>query len=711
MGNKKILIIANSPGEISGWLKPVVKIIKDLLPDYSISVVLLPCVFASGREKAVVETIAEVDEIIPASRYFSLLFSREDKTDYELLHLGGDIMFTAFLARCWKKLAWSYQWGKKSIDRYYRGYFVKAARDLKCLEGRGIDGNKVHIVGDLLVDSVKYNLIDQSLPEIEENDGSICFMPGSRLKEVRSLIPFFLQVSSLLALHSGSRRFKALISPYIDWKQIITDRSIDPLPELGGLKGVIDEEGKHIVSDDGTVIDLITQNHIRELAKSHFVVTIPGTKTGEAGCLGKPMAVLLPLNKPEDIPYMGIIGLLDWLPLIGPRIKAPLIRSLARNVGLVAQPNILAGKEVVPEIKGVLRAESVADSIQKVLDDNDSIVTMKKELLDIYSPFDGAATRMISIFARTVKPDFDPELPFFTVIICTKDRKELLVESIKTLDAQDFPSGGYEILVVDDGSTDGTDEAIGRLRTKCTLRYFKRPWQGRASARNCGINEARGEVVLFTDDDILAPPQYLKEHFLYHRIYSRTIVRGPIINVSEYAFPENRRAGIADYSQAFFCTCNVSVNRKELLDIGGFDESFVEYGYEDNEVGWRLRQHGLKAHFNMNAIVYHYKPWKKESDLEGMIRNAEELARSAVAYYRKHPHWKTRFATGINPFFFIKHLLLANRFIKDFCLKRWKEIVRQGGDRRLIGLERKISEYYYGEMLKEELKKTRDKNP
>jgi lipid-A-disaccharide synthase len=706
MGKKKILIPVNSPGEISGWLRPIVRIIKDVMPEYGISVVLLPCVFASGREKAVVETIAEVDEVIPASSYLSLLLSGEDKTDFELLHLGGDIMFTAFMARCWKKLAWSYQWGKKSIDRYYRGYFVKAARDQKTLEERGIHGNKIHIVGDLLVDSVKYNLTTQSGPGREDDDGSICYMPGSRLKEVRSLLPFFLKVSSLLSPQPGRLRFKALISPYIDWKQVISDRSIEPIPGVDGHRGVIDEAGKRFTGEDGTSIDLITENHISELACSHFVVTIPGTKTGEAGCLGKPMAVLLPLNKPEDIPYMGIIGLLDWLPVIGPKIKAPLIRKLAKTVGFVAQPNILVGREIVPEIKGVLKPESVAESIRKVLEDESAISVMKKELADIYSPFEGAATRMINTFARTVKPDFDREKPFFSVIICTKNRKDLLVESIRSLDNQDFPSGAYEILVVDDGSTDGTGEAVKKLETKCALRYLAIEWQGRAGARNCGIREARGEVVLFTDDDILAPPQYLIEHFKYHGRYSRTIVRGPIINISEYKFPENRKAGIGDFSQAFFCTCNVSVSRKELLDIGGFDESFVEYGYEDNEVGWRLRENGLKAHFNMNAIVYHYKPWKKESDLEGMIRNTEELARSAVAYYRKHPHWKTSFATGINPFFSIKHALFTNRLIKDFYIRKWKEIVRQGGDRRLTGLERKISEYYYGEMLKLELRKT-----
>jgi glycosyltransferase involved in cell wall biosynthesis len=702
---KRIYISANSPGEISGWLKPIVRAIKEFLPGYGISVILLPCVFASGREKAVVETIKGVDEVLPSRMFLSLLFKKPDTMNRELIHLGGDIWFTALLARRWKSLAWSYQWGKKSIDRYYRGYFVKTEPDKECLLGRGIEGNKIHIVGDLLWDAVA----DALGEALHKNCGaaieSICFMAGSRLKEVLSLLPFYLQIAGLIKAHFPSVRFKALISPYVDLKELERLGTLSPLPELGGLKGTLDIGRRLLQYDETTAIELIMENHIQELSRSDFVITIPGTKTGEAGCLGKPMAVLLPLNKPEDIPYMGIIGLLDWLPIIGPRLKAPLIMKIAAHVGWVSQPNILADREIVPEIKGILTANDVAERIIAILGDSARLAAMNRELEALYSPFKGASTRMVAHFARTVRPDSDPEKPFFSIIICTRNRKELLAGAIKTLDDQSIPAGGYEIIVIDDGSTDGTEEMIGSMKTACTLRYMNRPWKGRAGARNHGIHEARGDIIVFVDDDILAPHDFLFEHHRFHKIYSQAIVRGPIINIEQYEFPRERKARLGDFSQAFFCTCNVSVARQELVDVGGFDETFIEYGYEDNEVGWRLRQKGLKARFNMGAIVYHYKPRKKEADMEGMIRTAQELARSAVAYYRKHPHWKTRLATGIYPFYFARQWLFANRLLKDLCLKSWKERVRNGDKRDLRSLERTIFDYYYGETLKEELRK------
>ena len=702
-GEKRIYISANSPGEISGWLKPAVKMLGKLLPEYKISVILLPCVFASGREKDVIETLPEVDEVIPSRNYFSLLFDKKNKSDSALLHLGGDITFTAWLAKHWKTTAWGYQWGKKSIDNYYRGYFVKAIRDKEELERRGINSNKIYIVGDLLKDSVNAGCGGEVSYKTASSVETICFMPGSRLKELRSLLPFFLQLAALIKEKYPAMKFKTLVSPYIDWEEFVAQKELVPLKELGGVRGSIDGARKLIIGDNAE-IRLVNENHICEMQDSDFLITIPGTKTGEAGCLGKPMAVLLPLNKPEDIPFIGVIGLLDWFPVIGPRIKGRILMSMSRKFGWVAQPNIMVNREIVPEIRGILNVQDVARTITSLLEDGEKLEKIRKELREIYEPFDGATEKMVHIFARAIKPDFDREKPYFSVIICTRNRKDVLKGSLETLDRQDYPPEGYEIIVVDDGSDDGTDEMMASLKTKCRLKYVKRPWSGRAATRNAGIAEAVGEVIIFVDDDILAPPDFVSEHARYHRMYPRTIVRGPIINIENYEFPADKKAGITDFSQAFFCTCNVSVGRRELVDVGGFDETFLEYGYEDNEVGWRLRCHGLIARFNMKAIVYHYKPRKKEKDLEGLIRTAQELARSAILYYQKHPHWKVRLATGIYPFYFVKQWFIANRFIKDFCLKKWKE--RAGSNRDgLIPLEKKISSYYYTETLREELKK------
>jgi GT2 family glycosyltransferase len=89
-----------------------------------------------------------------------------------------------------------------------------------------------------------------------------------------------------------------------------------------------------------------------------------------------------------------------------------------------------------------------------------------------------------------------------------------------------------------------------------------------------------------------------------------------------------------------------------LADIraaGGFDESFSEYGWEDIELGLRLRAGGTKAVFNPKALAYHYKPRARSADVEAMIRQARAQARTAVHLARLHPQWRTYLATGINP--------------------------------------------------------------
>ncbi|MDQ7824159.1 MAG: glycosyltransferase [Candidatus Eremiobacteraeota bacterium] len=702
---KRIYVLANSPGEIAGWLRPSVKVLKELLPEYGISVVLLPCVFASGGEKSVVQAIPGVDEVIPPAGYPALLLDRSGKSSAELLHLGGEITLTAFLARSWEAPAWAYQWGKKSVDQYFHGYFVKTESDREALVRSGISGNKAFVVGDLLVDSVKGALKGDTVPREEGPVEEICFMAGSRLKELRTLLPFYLEISKYLREKFPAVKFKALISPFVDWQQFAGDRELLPVRQFGGLRGIIDEKEEYLRSDEGLAIRLVRENHLDELAGSDFVITIPGTKTGEAGCLGRPMVVLLPLNRPEEIPYIGIVGLLDWLPLLGRLLKAPLIRRIAKTLGAVAQPNILARREIVPEIKGVLEARQVAGQVMTLMADQEALAKMRGDLKELYRPFEGATERMIRIFAKSARPDLDSETPCFSLVICTRNRKELLEGAIKTLDDQKFPSAGYEILVVDDGSEDGTDELVMTMKTRCALRYLKRTWGGRAATRNYGIQEARGDVIIFVDDDILAPPDFIAEHARFHRMFPRAVVRGPIINIDRYEFPRDIKAGLTDFSQAFFCTCNVSVPRRELQDVGGFDESFVEYGYEDNEVGWRLRQRGLKARFNTKAIIYHYKPRKREEDLPAMIRTAQELARSAVMYYEKHPDLKVRLATGINSLYFLKQSLFAGPFFKNRWVRKWKKLVHGGTNSEMLAVEKKIFGYYYAETLREELKK------
>ncbi len=104
-----------------------------------------------------------------------------------------------------------------------------------------------------------------------------------------------------------------------------------------------------------------------------------------------------------------------------------------------------------------------------------------------------------------------------------------------------------------------------------------------------------------------------------------------------------------DYSGNFFWTTNVSVPLATIRAIGGFNESFAEYGWEDIDVGLRLRFAGVKATFNRRALAYHYKPRPRRADVAKMIAQARAQARTAVQLGKMHPHWRTALATGDNP--------------------------------------------------------------
>lgn len=706
--SKNIYIPVNSPGEIAGWLRPAAEAIKELLPDYKIYALLLPCVFASGSEKRVMDSYPQIEGVIPASDFPNMLFSREDHSRCAILHIGGDLSLSAMLARRWKISAWGYQWGKAgSDDRAFKGYFVKTDYDAQVLRKRGIMKEKIHITGDVLYDAVTKALPQEELERPFTGVNTVTFMAGSRKMEMRALIPFYLKVAHILKEKYGHLRFQALISPFINLDELLADSRIAVERGFDGLEARTDEKRTRFFheEDDGVSIEIVTENHYLAMCRGDLVISIPGTKTGEAACLNKPMVVVMPLNRPEHIPFIGVIGLLDWIPWIGPAIKGKAILKIAEKFGFVAQPNILAEREVVPEVRGIVTPQEVAGTADILIEDETLFLEMKRQLSNIYSPFKGASDRLAELFAESVKCLEMGEMPYLSVVICSRNRKTLLKRTIETLDAQTIPSDSYEIVVVDDGSEDGTGDMIAALETRCALNYIRKDWGGRSGARNVGIEAARGKIIVFVDDDILAPEDFLRQHVRFHQRYPCSVIRGPILNIPEHEFPKDRKPGWKDYSGAFFCTCNASVPAEIIRNLGGFDETFVEYGYEDNEMGWRLSRYGLKVHFNMDGYLYHYKPYKKEEDLPAAVRNAQELARSAVMYYEKHGHWKVRLATGIHPVNYVMHKLFGRTALNNINVFFWKKAARKKNYAKMALYENKIRRYYYNQTIFEELKK------
>src|SRR5215216_6112184 len=116
-------------------------------------------------------------------------------------------------------------------------------------------------------------------------------------------------------------------------------------------------------------------------------------------------------------------------------------------------------------------------------------------------------------------------LPTVSVIIPTFNRKDLLRETLNSLAQQTNPSDFFEVIIVDDGSTDGT-RAIAAEAYPFTLRYFRQSNQGDAAARNLGAQQSQADILVFLDDDIVVEAGYLTHLIQAHGTGQNKIVIG-----------------------------------------------------------------------------------------------------------------------------------------------------------------------------------------
>ena len=248
-----------------------------------------------------------------------------------------------------------------------------------------------------------------------------------------------------------------------------------------------------------------------------------------------------------------------------------------------------------------------------------------------------------------------------SVIIATKDRASYVERVLTSFEGQ-IGAPSFEVIVVDNASTDETKAVVeaASARVAYPLQYVYEGEPNRGKARNLGVAHASGYLVLFCDDDVALPTGFLAAHEAAHGA-SNLVVNGPILNVSGY--DARPTPGVGNYSRAFLCTCNVSVPRHALDAVGGFDESFDLYGWEDTELGVRLRAAGLRWKFAWDAYLWHIKP-PTENTLEVETRKAMERARMARRFLEKQPSKRVRAATGAYPM----NLLRARYLLPDSVL-------------------------------------------
>ncbi len=223
-----------------------------------------------------------------------------------------------------------------------------------------------------------------------------------------------------------------------------------------------------------------------------------------------------------------------------------------------------------------------------------------------------------------------------SVIIPTYNRKHILGRTLSALQAQTLT--GFEVIVVDDGSTDGTPEAIETWRTNqpetlaFELKVLRQPNLKQGQARNLGLKTARGEIVLFLGDDIIPDPGFVEAHLTGHAVHNEagdvaivgltdwdvtTVNVTPFLQHVNYYGAQFGYAHLTPQAEApFTCfyTSNVSL-RRSALGTDPFDPRFGVYGWEDTELGYRLSRAGLRIIYSPEARAVHSHPMTLQSFL------------------------------------------------------------------------------------------------
>ena len=239
-----------------------------------------------------------------------------------------------------------------------------------------------------------------------------------------------------------------------------------------------------------------------------------------------------------------------------------------------------------------------------------------------------------------------------SIVIPTYNRKSILEKCLEALFNQNYPNDKYEIVLINDGSTDETDKMVASLNPPCRLRYVRNNKRlGLPKSRNRGIRLARGKYIICVDSDIIVVPEFAQEHLKYHQLHGDGIVNGELIYISSLEQVGKKRKGVWDISFSSFDTANVSVRKKHIDKVGGFDVDLFPYGWQDVELGYRLKKIGLKSRKNPEALGYHFRKWADTSNLDFLKEKELMRGMSGALYFKKHPYFKVKASVKGNPLF------------------------------------------------------------
>lgn len=282
----------------------------------------------------------------------------------------------------------------------------------------------------------------------------------------------------------------------------------------------------------------------------------------------------------------------------------------------------------LPEVKGNWAKLMITGiGVQETLDEPLLLVDIFPMLLNSlgynheFSPY----TRSFMVNNRAKENQYAYKA---SLVMPTYNRKEILKKNILAIEHQACPADYFELVIIDDGSTDGTLVFLEEYsrNTRLNLKYFTQENSGPASARNVGIRNASGDIIIFVGDDMIIHKDFIQNHIVFHEKWPGNNHAGlgliewanPIeINTlmdlitseeggQQFNFGLIKKKNPENIGWEHFWSSNVSIKRNFMLTYGLFNDNIFKHAmWEDIELGHRLYMAGMQLHFLENCKAYH----------------------------------------------------------------------------------------------------------
>lgn len=383
---KTITLVGNSPGEVATFVRPVASELKSRHSEWRVELALVPCPYATGAEAEVVRSWDLLEDVwSPAQTTWNWIRGRA-RTSGAVVFLGGDpwhalLLKSRFDVPCLAYFSEPSSWEETrwlgGFERVLLGYRENRIRD-----------ERFSYSGDLRVDAVG-DRIKTHLSAARSSEPTLAIFPGSRWLHLKATLgPFLHTVQELVKLRP-ELRVTMSVSPFVSPRQL-SDAAANPFSlGLTVARGTV--SGDSLQTEGGATVELVWGDPYRVIVDCDLALSLPGTNTAELAIGGKPTVV--PLSDRVPVGGGGLLGLLDRLPGLG-FLKNHLKYRKYRKLRLLALPNQLAGREVMPEFFVRDDLSDLVAFLHDLLGDPARCRAIGAEAQEVMGPA-GAAARLV----------------------------------------------------------------------------------------------------------------------------------------------------------------------------------------------------------------------------------------------------------------------------------------------------------------------------